>query len=101
MSTLISAAGSSSPRARTDPRLTVHASHAVYAQALVRHFDGLRAVDEVELRIPAGEIYGFLGPNGAGKPITRLGHSVALPQLGRSEPWTALPEGLRPGASPL
>jgi ABC-type branched-subunit amino acid transport system ATPase component len=34
---------------------------------LVRHFGGLRAVDEVDIRIPVGEIYGFLGPNGAGK----------------------------------
>ena len=28
--------------------------------------------DEVDLRIPAGEIYGFLGPNGAGKPVSWL-----------------------------
>jgi ABC-2 type transport system ATP-binding protein len=43
---------------------------AVYTQALVRDFDGIRAVDGVDLRIPAGEIYGFLGPNGAGKSTT-------------------------------
>jgi ABC-2 type transport system ATP-binding protein len=30
----------------------------------------VRAVDGVDLRIPAGEIYGFLGPNGAGKSTT-------------------------------
>jgi ABC-2 type transport system ATP-binding protein len=43
---------------------------AIYTQALVRDFDGVRAVDGVDLRIPAGEIYGFLGPNGAGKSTT-------------------------------
>jgi hypothetical protein len=43
------------------------AGHAIYAEGLIRHFNGVRAVDGVELRIPAGEIYGFLGPNGAGK----------------------------------
>jgi ABC-2 type transport system ATP-binding protein len=44
--------------------------HAIRTEALVRHFDGVRAVDGVDLRIPAGEIYGFLGPNGAGKSTT-------------------------------
>jgi ABC-2 type transport system ATP-binding protein len=41
---------------------------AVEVERLVREFKGgIRAVDELGLRIPAGEIYGFLGPNGAGK----------------------------------
>ncbi|HEX2746243.1 MAG TPA: hypothetical protein VHO07_01305 [Streptosporangiaceae bacterium] len=57
---------------RPAPRLSVHAGYAVYAEALVRQFDGVRAVDGVDLQIPAGEIYGFLGPNGAGKPVTGL-----------------------------
>ena len=52
---------------RPGPRLNVHADHAVYAEALVRQFGGVRAVDGVDLQIPAGEIYGFLGPNGAGR----------------------------------
>jgi ABC-2 type transport system ATP-binding protein len=43
---------------------------AIRTEALVRHFEGVRAVDGVDLRIPAGEIYGFLGPNGAGKSTT-------------------------------
>jgi len=55
---------------RSGQRLPVDSRYAVYAEALARDFDGLRAVDEVELRIPAGEIYGFLGPNGAGKSTT-------------------------------
>jgi ABC-2 type transport system ATP-binding protein len=45
-------------------------STAIHAEALVRHFDGVRAVDGVDLQIPSGEIYGFLGPNGAGKSTT-------------------------------
>src|SRR5450755_2721353 len=58
------------------PRLPVASSKmlpdgdAIRTEALVRHFDGVRAVDGVDLRIPAGEIYGFLGPNGAGKSTT-------------------------------
>ena len=32
--------------------------------------DGTRAVDEVDMRVPRGEFFGFLGPNGAGKTTT-------------------------------
>ena len=52
---------------RPAPRLSVHAGYAVYAEALVRQFDGVRAVDGVDLQIPAGEIYGFLGPQISGR----------------------------------
>jgi len=46
-------------------------SPAIETKALVREFgDGLRAVDGIDLAVPAGEIYGFLGPNGAGKTTT-------------------------------
>jgi ABC-2 type transport system ATP-binding protein len=48
------------------------ADYAIYARDLVRSFGGVRAVDGVDLEIPAGEIYGFLGPNGAGKSTTVL-----------------------------
>jgi ABC-2 type transport system ATP-binding protein len=43
---------------------------AIFTEGLERHFNGVKAVDGVDLRIPAGEIYGFLGPNGAGKSTT-------------------------------
>ena len=70
---------------RSGQRLPVDSRYAVYAEALVRDFDGLRAVDEVELRIPAGEIYGFLGPNGAGKSTTvRMLCTLMAPTGGRA-----------------
>ena len=36
-------------------------------QELNKHFGGLHAVKNVNLRIRRGEIVGILGPNGAGK----------------------------------
>jgi ABC-2 type transport system ATP-binding protein len=70
---------------RSGQRLPANTSYAVYAEALIRDFDGLRAVDEVNLRIPAGEIYGFLGPNGAGKSTTvRMLCTLMSPTGGRA-----------------
>ena len=43
---------------------------AVTATALVKNFGAKRAVDGVDLAVPAGMIYGVLGPNGAGKTTT-------------------------------
>ena len=36
-------------------------------QGLHKHFGDIRAVDGIDLRVSAGEVYGMLGPNGAGK----------------------------------
>jgi ABC-2 type transport system ATP-binding protein len=61
------------------------AEYAIYADALVRHYNGNRAVDNVDLRIEAGEIYGFLGPNGAGKSTTvRMLCTLLAPTGGRA-----------------
>jgi ABC-2 type transport system ATP-binding protein len=43
---------------------------AVETRGLVRAFGSLRAVDGIDLQVPAGSFYGFLGPNGAGKSTT-------------------------------
>ncbi|HWU02713.1 MAG TPA: ATP-binding cassette domain-containing protein, partial [Novosphingobium sp.] len=39
----------------------------IEARGLVKRFDGMVAVDGVDLSVPEGAIYGVLGPNGAGK----------------------------------
>lgn len=52
-------------RAAGDPRPL-----AVEARGLVKSFDGIRAVDGVDIAVPQGAIYGVLGPNGAGKTTT-------------------------------
>ncbi len=38
--------------------------------ALTKIYGNLKAVDQVSLSIPKGEIFGFIGPNGAGKTTT-------------------------------
>ncbi|MFC0589929.1 ABC transporter ATP-binding protein [Novosphingobium aquiterrae] len=43
---------------------------AIEARGLVKRFDGITAVDGVDLAVPEGAIYGILGPNGAGKTTT-------------------------------
>ncbi len=40
---------------------------AVVASGLVKAFGEFRAVDEVDLEVRRGEVFGVLGPNGAGK----------------------------------
>ena len=44
--------------------------YAVETQGLTRDFGTFRAVDGIDLAVPAGSFYGFLGPNGAGKSTT-------------------------------
>jgi ABC-2 type transport system ATP-binding protein len=43
---------------------------AVETHGLTRDFGAFRAVDGIDLAVPAGSFYGFLGPNGAGKSTT-------------------------------
>jgi ABC-2 type transport system ATP-binding protein len=43
---------------------------AVETHGLSRTFGSKRAVDGIDLHVPAGSFYGFLGPNGAGKSTT-------------------------------
>ncbi|MGW4941955.1 ABC transporter ATP-binding protein [Actinoplanes sp. NPDC004185] len=42
----------------------------VEARRLTKRYGTLTAVDSLDLRVEAGEVYGFLGPNGAGKTTT-------------------------------
>ncbi len=43
---------------------------AIHCAGLAKSYGAVRALDGVDLTMPAGTIYGFLGPNGAGKTTT-------------------------------
>ncbi|MFJ2292242.1 ATP-binding cassette domain-containing protein [Streptomyces sp. NPDC087894] len=58
---------------------------AIETTGLVKVFGDNRAVDGVDLAVPAGTVYGVLGPNGAGKTTTvRMLATLLRPDAGRA-----------------
>ncbi|WP_433285626.1 ATP-binding cassette domain-containing protein [Micromonospora sp. CA-244673] len=58
---------------------------AVEADGLVRSFGSTRALDGLDLQVPAGTVYGLLGPNGAGKTTAvRVLATLLRPDGGRA-----------------
>lgn len=58
--------------------------YAVRTEGIARSYGDVKAVDGIDLEIPAGEIYGFLGPNGAGKTtLVRMLITLLMPTAGR------------------
>lgn len=57
---------------------------AIEVVGVVRTFrGGIRALDGLSLRVPAGVVYGLLGPNGAGKTtLIRVLATLLLPEAG-------------------
>jgi ABC-2 type transport system ATP-binding protein len=43
---------------------------AIRTRGLTKEFGDLRAVNAIDLDLPAGGVVGFVGPNGAGKSTT-------------------------------
>jgi len=59
---------------------------AIRTEQLTRRFGALTAVDSVDLRVNAGQFFGFLGPNGAGKSTTiKMLTGLLAPSSGRME----------------
>jgi ABC-type multidrug transport system ATPase subunit len=53
---------------------------------LTKRYGSTLALDRLDLRVAAGEVYGYLGPNGAGKTTTiRLLLGLHRPTAGRAE----------------
>ena len=49
----------------------------IEVKALIKNFDGFRALDGLDLTVPKGAVYGLVGPNGAGKS-TLIRHAVGI-----------------------
>ncbi|MEM7248134.1 MAG: ATP-binding cassette domain-containing protein [Acidobacteriota bacterium] len=57
---------------------------ALEIDGVTKRFGAHVAVDDFNLSVPQGSIYGFLGPNGAGKTTTiRMVMSIFMPDSGR------------------
>lgn len=51
----------------------------IETKALTKQFDDFKALDNAEIHVPKGSIYGLIGPNGAGK-TTLIRHIAGLMQ---------------------
>ncbi|MGZ8813750.1 MAG: ABC transporter ATP-binding protein [Mycobacterium sp.] len=69
----------------SSPPARAASESAVYTDALTKCFGSLTAVDNLDLSVRQGEVFGFLGPNGAGKSTTiRLLLGLLRPTAGRA-----------------
>jgi ABC-2 type transport system ATP-binding protein len=59
---------------------------AIYTQELSKRYGSTLALDQLDLTVNEGEVYGYLGPNGSGKTTTiRLLLGLHRPSAGRAE----------------
>ncbi|MGV0605545.1 ABC transporter ATP-binding protein [Mycolicibacterium sp. XJ1904] len=57
---------------------------AIHIDGLTKSFGRIVAVDDLDLTVQSGEVFGFLGPNGAGKSTTiRMMLGLIRPDAGR------------------
>jgi ABC-2 type transport system ATP-binding protein len=57
----------------------------IVTEGLTKHFGKIHALDDLNLEVKRGSIFGFLGPNGAGKTTTvRLLSGLLRPTSGRA-----------------
>ena len=56
---------------------------AISLRGVTKTFGATLAVDNLDLSVPEGAVYGFIGPNGAGKTTTlRMIMSILFPDRG-------------------
>jgi ABC-2 type transport system ATP-binding protein len=60
--------------------------HAIIMRAVTKTFGAHTAVEELDLAVPQGSVYGFIGPNGSGKTTTlRMIMRILHPDRGEIE----------------
>jgi ABC-type multidrug transport system ATPase subunit len=65
------------------PSTADDAHEAVVVDRITKRFDGTIALDDVSVRVNAGELFGFIGPDGAGKTtLFRILTTLIVPDSG-------------------
>ena len=60
-------------------------SAVIETSGLTKYYGNVRGAEDVDLKVSAGEVFGFLGPNGAGKSTTiRMLLDFIRPTRGRA-----------------
>jgi ABC-2 type transport system ATP-binding protein len=61
-------------------------NNAITIRNVTKRFNGVVAVNDLDLTVPRGSLYGFIGPNGSGKTTTlRMIMHILLPDQGEIE----------------
>ncbi|MDP2038554.1 MAG: ATP-binding cassette domain-containing protein, partial [Ignavibacteria bacterium] len=61
----------------------MNSDHVIEVRGLTKRFKSLTAVNNLDLNVYRGDVFGFLGPNGAGKSTTiRMLLSLIKPNAG-------------------
>ena len=88
---------SPAPGEVNEPTVAEIGDAVIFARGLTKRYGSFAAVDNLDLAIRPGEVFGMLGPNGAGKTTT------VLMLLGLSEPTSGFARvvGLDPAREPI
>ena len=66
----------------------------IEAKAVSKSFDGFLALNDLDMTVPKGSIYGLVGPNGAGKFSATCAEYTARTAASsplRANPYTNIP----------
>ena len=76
----------------TGPDASPETGLAISTRGLTKRFGAQAAVDDVDLAVPRGAVFGFLGPNGSGKTTTiRMLLGLVRADRGQRRPCSARP----------